>query len=178
MIRLFWDEKGGGFFHTGSDGEALLTRPRDPYDGAVPSGNSAAIGVLVRLSLMTGDEELRKRAETTVRVFLPPILQSPTAFPQMLMGLEDLLTPRKEVVFAANADDAALAPMLRLVRQRFLPGAVVMLHPGGEEGAKLATRFTLLEARGPSGGAKAYVCEGTTCLPPVSGAEELGGLLK
>ncbi|MEK7867275.1 MAG: thioredoxin domain-containing protein [Planctomycetota bacterium] len=178
MIRLFWDEKGGGFFHTGSDAEALLTRPRDPYDGAVPSGNSVAIGVLVRLSLMTGDEDLRKLAETTVRVFLPNVLQSPTAFPQMLMGLEDLLTARKEVVLAAEQADAALTPMLRVVRQRFLPGGVVMLHPGGEEGAKLAARFKLLEGRAPRDGAKSYVCEGTTCLPPVSSAEELERLLK
>jgi uncharacterized protein YyaL (SSP411 family) len=182
MVRLFWDGTAGGFFHTGSDAEKLLTRPRDPYDGAVPSGNSVAIGVLARLSLMTGDAELRRHAEQTVRVFLPYLQQSPTAFPQMLMGLEDILSTRKEVVLAAKPEDASLAALLRVVRRRFLPGAVVMLHPGGEEGAKLAERFTLLEGRVSNTHrdlfAIAYVCAGTTCLAPVSTAEELDALLK
>ncbi len=178
MVRLFWDEKGGGFYHTGTDGEVLLTRPRDPYDGAVPSGNSVAIGVLERLALVTGDEGLRKKAEGTIRAFLPYLQKGPTAFPQMLQGLEDLLADRKEVVLAAKREDPALAPMLRVVRKTFLPGSVVMLHPGGDAGEKLAKRYALLEGRAPTAGVRAFVCTGTTCKPPVSTPQELEGALK
>ncbi len=53
MIDLFWDEKEGGFFLTAKDAESLIYRPKDAYDGAIPSGNSAAAYVLVKLKKMT-----------------------------------------------------------------------------------------------------------------------------
>src|SRR5205085_1672721 len=49
MIADFADTKAGGFFFTSDDHESLLARPKDPYDGALPSGNSVAIRNLVAL---------------------------------------------------------------------------------------------------------------------------------
>ena len=45
----------GGFYPYASDGEQLLTRTKEAYDGAMPSGNSAAALVLSRLSRLTWD---------------------------------------------------------------------------------------------------------------------------
>ncbi|WP_306811065.1 thioredoxin domain-containing protein [Irregularibacter muris] len=42
MIELFWDEEKGGLFFNGKDAESLLFRPKDIFDGAMPSGNSVA----------------------------------------------------------------------------------------------------------------------------------------
>ena len=42
LIKYFWDEEKGGLFVYGSDGEQLLTRPKEIYDGATPSGNAVA----------------------------------------------------------------------------------------------------------------------------------------
>ena len=38
--ELFWDEAGGGYFLTSGRAEELLVRPKESYDGAMPSGNS------------------------------------------------------------------------------------------------------------------------------------------
>jgi uncharacterized protein YyaL (SSP411 family) len=59
-IRLFRDEKGGAFFFTGEDAERLLVRPKETYDGAMPSGNSVLTYVLLRLVSLSGDETLRE----------------------------------------------------------------------------------------------------------------------
>ena len=37
MLELFWDDKDGGFFLTPGDGESLIIRPKEIYDGALPS---------------------------------------------------------------------------------------------------------------------------------------------
>ena len=41
---------GGGFYDTSDDHEALITRPRELQDNAVPSGNAMAAAVLLKLA--------------------------------------------------------------------------------------------------------------------------------
>lgn len=55
MVDLFWDTKEGGFYFTAKNQEALLFRPKEVYDGAVPSGNAVAAYVMLRLRETTGD---------------------------------------------------------------------------------------------------------------------------
>ena len=50
MIADFSDTQEGGFFFTASDHESLLTRPKDPYDGALPGANSVAVLDLLAIS--------------------------------------------------------------------------------------------------------------------------------
>ena len=58
MIADFADTREGGFFSTAGDHESLLARPKDPFDGALPSGNSVAIRNLVALAAATGEGAL------------------------------------------------------------------------------------------------------------------------
>ena len=60
METCFWDEEAGGFFLTDKEAEELIFRPKETYDGAMPSGNSAAGYVLIKLSKLTGLEEYRE----------------------------------------------------------------------------------------------------------------------
>ena len=66
LLDLFWDDEAGGVFTTGSDAEALVTRPKELMDNAVPSGNSLAAVGLLRLGALTGDGALKDRAEAIV----------------------------------------------------------------------------------------------------------------
>ena len=59
---------GTGFFFTGNDAETLLVREKEVYDGAVPSGNSAAAVQLLRLGRLTGDISLIEKAEAMFSV--------------------------------------------------------------------------------------------------------------
>ena len=57
MTNCFWDEEGSGFYLTDKDSERLIYRPKETYDGAIPSGNSVAGYILIKLSKLTGIEE-------------------------------------------------------------------------------------------------------------------------
>jgi uncharacterized protein YyaL (SSP411 family) len=57
MKESFWDEEGGGFYLTDQESEPLIFRPKETYDGAIPSGNSAASYILIKLSKLTHIEE-------------------------------------------------------------------------------------------------------------------------
>ena len=43
MVEDFFDEVSGGFYLYGKDSEQLIHRPKEIYDGAIPSGNSVAL---------------------------------------------------------------------------------------------------------------------------------------
>src|SRR3989338_8994214 len=49
MVKLFWNDKEGGFFFTATDAEKLLIREKEIYDGAIPSGNAIAVLDLLRM---------------------------------------------------------------------------------------------------------------------------------
>lgn len=63
MTELFEDPERGGFFFSGTAGEPLIHRPKETYDGALPSGNSAAGLLLVRLAKLTGEPFLEEAAQ-------------------------------------------------------------------------------------------------------------------
>jgi uncharacterized protein YyaL (SSP411 family) len=60
-IDHFHDEKDGGFYFAADDGEEILFRQKDSYDGAIPSGNigqipSAYSQLMVALEFLAGPQ--------------------------------------------------------------------------------------------------------------------------
>ena len=86
MLRLFWDDASGGFFFTAGDAEKLLVRPKEIYDGAIPSGNSIAALDLIRLGRLTMEKGFEAKAESLFKTFSNEISQNPNAYPQMLIA--------------------------------------------------------------------------------------------
>src|SRR5204863_361331 len=66
QIELFSDERGGGFFFTSNDHEALLARGKEVVDGAVPAGNSVAAHNLILLSAARSQPEYLALARKTI----------------------------------------------------------------------------------------------------------------
>ena len=62
MIADFEDRDEGGFFFTADGHESLLARAKDPFDNALPAGNSMAILDLMELYRVTGDVSYRDHA--------------------------------------------------------------------------------------------------------------------
>ncbi len=71
QIRLFWDEKGDGFFFTAHHHEELIARIKQADDTVLPSGNSVSVRNLVRLASLTGQDKYKSYAEKTLKLFAP-----------------------------------------------------------------------------------------------------------
>ncbi|HLQ66372.1 MAG TPA: thioredoxin domain-containing protein [Candidatus Limnocylindrales bacterium] len=179
MERLFWDETDGGFFFTGSDAEPLLARTKEIYDGAIPSGNSVAVLVLLRLARMTGRSELERRAEETVLAFGGSVARLPGAHTQLLSALDFAFGPTHEVVVAGAAGAPETRALLRAARGRFAPRAVFLLTEPGAAGEELAKLAPFTAAQGPVGGRPAaYVCENFACSAPITDPSALASTLE
>ena len=67
----------GAFHMTGRDAEALIARPVDSQDGAVPSANSVAATALLRLAALTGEARYREHAEAVIDAMGPALAAAP-----------------------------------------------------------------------------------------------------
>ena len=174
MLRLFWDDKEGGLYFTGSDGEELIARMKDAYDGAIPSGNSVAALNLLRLGRMTMRQELEKQAEQAMESFGTTISRSHTAFSQLLIALDFALGPSQEIVIAGNLAEKDTKQMLRTVQSPFHPRKVLILHPEGVAGKAIEEIVPFVKHQNKINGmATAYVCENFTCKSPTTDISKL-----
>jgi uncharacterized protein YyaL (SSP411 family) len=87
MVKYYADDKGGGFYYTSNDHEKLFARGKDQYDGAQPSGNSAAARNFVRLWQKTGDARYRALAEKSFKAFAGGMKENPSALTTMAEAL-------------------------------------------------------------------------------------------
>lgn len=174
MIERFGDRPNGGFFLAAEDRADLLVRPKEVYDGAIPSGNSVAALVLLRLGLMTGDVAMEREGSRVPRAFAADLGRSPSAHCQMLLAVDFLLGPSYEVVIAGESEDTGTRTMLRELRRPFLPRKVVVLRPSGHEGDRIAALASDVENHASLGGrATAYVCRNFACRAPTTDPEEM-----
>jgi uncharacterized protein YyaL (SSP411 family) len=79
LLHYFWDEENGGLFFYGHDAEILLTRPKEAYDGALPSANAVASLNFLRLARLSPNPELEEKAQQTMDCFAGQIQEHPTA---------------------------------------------------------------------------------------------------
>ncbi|HUF29558.1 MAG TPA: thioredoxin domain-containing protein, partial [Gemmatimonadaceae bacterium] len=172
-VEWFWDDEANAFFDTASDHEALITRPREITDNAVPSGTSLAVELLLRVAELTADAELRRRAVFVCETLADPMPRHPTAFGHLLGAAELAAFGAVEVAIAGNPESPDFQALARETARRYLPALVLA---GGAADAEVPA---LLEGRvARDGHATAYVCRSHSCDAPVTNPEELGEQLE
>ncbi|MBI4613669.1 MAG: thioredoxin domain-containing protein [Planctomycetes bacterium] len=179
MVKLFWDGERGGFRLVGEGGEQLITETKELYDGAIPSGNSAATLALSVVGRLTMDGDLERHAEQNLKFFAGQIDPFPMGYPFMLMALDFALGPSKEVVLAGDPTAPDLIAMRRALDRGFFPNMVVALHPPGDGAREIEEIIGFLEGQDAlEGNATAYVCENYACNLPTTDPVEMLRLLR
>lgn len=179
MQELFWDREKGGFYFTGSDATHLPARPKEIYDGAIPSGNSVAALNLLRLARLTGNSKLEQSAAEQLRAFGGTVAAAPAGCTFYLCALDFTLGPGMDIVLAGERNAADTEELLNILRTSYLPRATSLLRPGGKEGEKLTRLAPFTADHHPvEHRATIYICQNYSCSPPVTDTEELKKLLK
>lgn len=154
-IHDFWDEGQGGFFLYGAENESLILRPKETYDGAVFSGNSAMAYNLVRLSLLTGEKHFEELTEKQLSFMSAEAKQYPAGYAMFLIALLDYLDlPREITVVVKDKGDLASLPF------KIPLDSIVRILDNPTEEYPLKNDKTTF-----------YICEGHACRPPVNELE-------
>jgi uncharacterized protein len=176
MVSEFWDEKDGAFFYTGKSHEQLISRAKPVFDASIPSGNSMATHLLLRLYYLTGREVYLQRAETVLRSYYDAMLSQPFGFAHMLCALDLYLRKPKEIVVIGNRKDANIAELINRIHSIYLPNKTLQLAGPDESLEKISP---LLRGKTQlDGKPTVYVCQNFTCSAPVTTWDELKPLLE
>ena len=134
MFEQFHDGERGGFYQTGVDHEQLVVRRKDFIDNAIPSGNSLAAEALLRLAALLGNDDYRKEAAQIVLTMKDLMARQPTGFGRMLTQPTMRCWRRStEIAIVGDPELPETQALLRTVRRRYLPHAVLALKRPDEE---------------------------------------------
>ena len=174
MLELFWDEIEGGFFLTPYDGESLLIRPKEIYDGALPSGNSIALGNLLRLERLTANRELGLKAKLLIQAFSKPLKEVPSGYTQFLANLYFSLKPTTEIIIVGDPRAKDTREMLAIIGNTFSPNTVTIVKDSSADD-KILEKLAPYTADHISieGKSTAYVCQNYSCKSPTCDPEQL-----
>jgi uncharacterized protein YyaL (SSP411 family) len=163
MIDNFWDEKAGGFFSTPKGSVELPVRPKELYDGAIPSANSVSLFNLLILSRMTGDPKWDDRARAQTRAFAGTVKSQPSAFTYFLCALDFALHPGQDIVITGEPQATDTRQLLTALNLNFTPNKVAMVKSDQNAGrlAKFAGYTDGLQV--VEGRATAHVCRNGAC---------------
>ena len=128
LLEDYQDSAGGGFFTTMEGQGELSVRMKDPTDGAVPSGNAVAAGVLLELSDITGEERYREAAVRTLKTFTGMMQQAPQGTHGLMLATAMHLETAEEETVAEEAGPRVSGQKV----QAEVTGAEGALKPGEE----------------------------------------------
>lgn len=154
----------GGYFDTPSDGEQLITRPKDVFDNATPSGNSVAADVFARLAIWLDDDRYRTAAESTITSLLPLGMRYPSGFGFLLSSAGWIAGAPREIVITGDSGDPKRQELLEAVARTWVPHRVLL--------SSRQEDLPLMNGR-ESDTTAVWICERYTCRAPITEVADL-----
>lgn len=177
MTQLFFDPERGGFYLYAGDSEQLISRPKEVYDGAMPSGNSAAAVALLLLSSLTGEEKWRVRGELQLHFLTGWVKDYPMGYGMALSAISRAVCPSQELICTAkNAEH--LADLQGFLRENSLPNLTVLIKTEeNQEQLSEISPFTA-EYPVPQDAVLYFLCRNGACAAPVDSLEKIKKMLE
>lgn len=148
-LSLFYDKNASGFFLNGSENEKLIMRPKETYDGAMPSGNSMMAYNLLRLSYYYENAGYDSHARQQLQFMITEAAHYPSGYAMFLCALLDYVElPTKVTIVLKDKTD-----LEKLKGKAPLSTIVKILEEATSEYPLINEQTTY------------YVCKGKSCQP-------------
>lgn len=173
LIRYFWDDKQGGLYFYGSDGEELITRPKEVYDGAIPSGNSVATFNFLRLARLLNDNDLQEKADLQIKAFWNQIKEDNIYYSYFMSSLLFVLAEGREVIIVGNREANETKEIRDALRDNFTPFTTTLLKD--ERNSELLSEIApfIENYQQIDDKVTAYICQNYTCQSPTTDLDEI-----
>jgi uncharacterized protein YyaL (SSP411 family) len=179
VLEHFWDAENWGFFFTPDDGEEMLVRKKQGYDGAIPSGNSVMMLNLIRLGRITGNTDFENKASQIGQSFSKEVTRHAAGYSLLMSALDFTVGPSYEIVLVADQYSDESQTMIDAINGEFIPNKIVILKDSGVEKSDIMNigEFTR-NLKSIDGKATAYVCKNFQCDLPTTEVDKMMALLR
>lgn len=178
LLRLFWDREAKGLYHYGNDGEMLFARPKELYDGALPSGNSVAAYNFLRLAQLTDDPTLTEISEQQLQAFGKTITETPSYYTFFLLAVLMKINPPSQLQIISPRKDTLGREIQTILQEIYHPEMLTLILTEIEAMQLKGLIPSLADRKIINDQPTAYLCHNYTCLPPIINLEELKQVLK
>ncbi|AAK81471.1 hypothetical protein BJV85_000354 [Clostridium acetobutylicum] len=176
LIKYFWDDKNKGLFLYGSDSEELISRPKEIYDGAIPSGNSVSALNFIRLSRLTGSYDLEDKCTEILQAFSEEIESYPMGYSFSLLSVLFLGKKSKEITLVSNSYDNTSKEFLEVINDKYNPLSTFIYYIEGDKTLENVSNF-VSDYQPLNDKPTVYICENFSCNAPVTNISDLKKLL-
>jgi uncharacterized protein len=174
MIEKFKDE-AGGFYNTSRDQVALIVRPKDMQDNAIPSGNALAARALLEMAAFSDNGEWVDLAVKPLAALQELMVKYPASFAYWLQALDFSIGPTRQIALLWPAEDLrGGTEFLRFLSRHYRPDTILAasLYPPAAHAPALLNNRPLLENK-----TTVFVCQNFACKLPVTSVDELAAQL-
>ena len=174
LLEVFFDPENGGLYPYASDGEQLLTRSKEVYDGAMPSGNAVAALVFSKLDRLTGETRWREAAQRQFSYLAGAVQTHPAGHSFTMLALLEELWPSAELICTGREVPEELTALLR---QEARPGLSVLVKTPDNQAALSAVAPFTESYTVSNHGTQYYLCRNGACTRPTEHIAEVKLLL-
>ncbi|MDR3782100.1 MAG: thioredoxin domain-containing protein [Candidatus Nitrosotalea sp.] len=173
LLEHFWDETAKNFFFTADNHEKLIIRTKNIYDLSLPSGNSVAAAVMLRLYHITGDKKYLDVSIKVMGSLAMMAAENPFGFGQLLNAMYSYLLKPLEitVINSSNSD------IKNYLTKKFIPEAILILISKKEELENLKQLQFFAGKEFDGNKTKVYVCKDFTCSLPLETVSDIEKLV-
>lgn len=166
MTELFEDKENGGYFLTASDAETLITRPKETYDGAIPSGNSSAAVLLSQLAQYSCDSFWQEALERQIHFLTGAAKGYPSGHSFGLQALLRALYPSQELICTTSEGRVPETLKEHLLKEPAFNRSVIVKTSNNQAELEKIIPY-VKEYPIPEEGAMYYLCQNGKCRAPV-----------
>jgi uncharacterized protein YyaL (SSP411 family) len=178
LIEHFWDADSGGFFHTRDDGEKLIFRNKEIYDGAIPSGNSVAALNLLQLGRITSNFELEEKAQQIMKAFSKQASEIPMGHTQLMSALDFAIGPSTEIVVVGKENIEETKNVISQINDYFIPNKVLIFQPAEKAVDTDVFPDYVNDMRMIDGKTTVHICQNYNCNLPLNNIREIQAQLE
>lgn len=164
VIENFGDEDNLFFYYTNSGQADLITRKKELYDGAIPSGNAVMAQNLHKLSVIFDENEWSTRSENMVRAVSNAIIKYPTSFGVWASLLQQKIKGSKEIVVTGIGATTSLASIRS---DYYIPDGILMASETDND------ELPFLRNKKAEDFVQIFLCRNYVCSSPFTTVEEL-----
>jgi uncharacterized protein len=173
MDEKFLDPGDGTYFYVDRDQETPLVRSKSAYDQVLPSGNSMAARVGLRLYRLTDEGKYQERAQAIIRRLQLQAQENPWGFSHLWTVQALFLTPPVDLTLVGDPAAPQVQALVQAAYRPYCPERrLVLKNPADCGPLEHQMPWTAAYSQ-PGAEPVAYLCRDFTCLPAISDPQEL-----